>query len=67
MPRNWKTTFLGVAGLISLVAKIFAAGFDPTTDVTAGMTALGLIAARDHNNHATIQSDDAHRRLQDRS
>lgn len=64
--RNWKTTIGGMLTLAGLAGKILTHGFDPMADWPLLTAGLGLIAARDHNNHATVQADDMHRRAVDR-
>ena len=47
-PKNWKTTFFGIASLISGVALIMKGQtIEGITAITAG---LGLGVAKDHNN-----------------
>ena len=46
-PKNWKTTFLGIASVISGVALILKGNvIEGVTAITAG---LGLGAAKDHD------------------
>ena len=46
-PKNWKTTFFGIASIISGVALIMKGQtIEGLTAITAG---LGLGAAKDHN------------------
>lgn len=46
-PKNWKTTFFGLASIISGVALIMKGQtIEGLTAITAG---LGLGAAKDHN------------------
>ena len=47
-PKNWKTTFFGIASVISGVALIMKGQtIEGITAITAG---LGLGVAKDHNN-----------------
>lgn len=46
---NWKTTFLGIAGVVSVVAKWVKSGSIDWNDMPAIMTAAGLIYAKDSN------------------
>jgi hypothetical protein len=48
MRKNWKTTFLGAASIISGVAKIFLG--DVHTGVTVIMAGIGLIFSKDYDN-----------------
>jgi len=47
--KNWKTSFAGFGILFGLVSKISMMGFDPATDIMSGITAIGLIFAKDGN------------------
>ena len=47
-PKNWKTTFFGIASLISGVALIMKG--QTIEGITAITTGLGLGMAKDHNN-----------------
>ena len=45
---NWKTTVLGISGLISIAAHWYATGITPgATEISALLASLGLIAAKD--------------------
>ena len=46
---SWKTTFLGIAGVIAVVAKWVQAVAIDWSDMPAIMTALGLVVAKDAN------------------
>ena len=47
-PKNWKTTFFGIASIISGVALIMKG--QTIEGITAITTGLGLGVAKDHNN-----------------
>ena len=47
-PKNWKTTFFGIASVISGVALILKGQM--IEGITAISTGLGLGMAKDHNN-----------------
>jgi hypothetical protein len=47
-PKNWKTTFFGIASVISGVAMILKG--NQIEGFTAIATGLGLGMAKDHNN-----------------
>ena len=48
--RSWKTTFMGIAALVAVAAKIVTTGqFDWTMDGPAILAGLGLITAKDHD------------------
>jgi hypothetical protein len=44
---NWKTSGLGVAILVVAAFKTLQTGVLDTTDIYAGLAALGLVAASD--------------------
>ena len=46
---SWKTTFLGIAGIVAIVAKWVKAGSVDFNDIPAIMTAAGLVYAKDNN------------------
>ena len=46
-PKNWKTTFFGIASIISGVALIMKG--NTIEGITAITTGLGLGVAKDHN------------------
>ena len=47
-PKNWKTTFFGIASIISGIALIMKG--QTIEGITAITTGLGLGVAKDHNN-----------------
>lgn len=47
-PKNWKTTFFGLASIISGVALIMKG--NTIEGITAITTGLGLGVAKDHNS-----------------
>ena len=47
-PKNWKTTFFGIASIVSGVALILKG--NTIEGITAITTGLGLGVAKDHNN-----------------
>ena len=46
---SWKTTFLGVAGIIAVIAKWVKSGSIDWNDMPAIMASAGLIYAKDSN------------------
>ena len=46
--QSWKTTVLGVATLVGIVARMITVGHADPADVTGALTAIGLIFAQDH-------------------
>ena len=46
---SWRTTFLGVAGVIAILAKWIESGVIDWSDMPAIMASLGLVAAKDAN------------------
>lgn len=46
---SWKTTFLGIAGVIAVVAKWVQAGHVDWNDMPTIMASLGVIVAKDAN------------------
>jgi hypothetical protein len=46
---SWKTTFLGVAGVIAVVAKWVQVGHIDWNDMPTIMASLGVIVAKDAN------------------
>lgn len=46
---SWKTTFLGVAGIIAIVAKWVKAGSIDFNDMPTVMALAGSIYAKDNN------------------
>lgn len=52
--RNWKTTLAGISGLLAVLVKFLNTGtFDLVMDGAAISTAVGLLAAKDHNVSGT--------------
>lgn len=49
---NWKTTAAGIGALLLIVGKLLQGGSLEERDFGAVIAAVGLIAARDHDNHA---------------
>lgn len=46
---SWKTTFLGVSGIIAVVAKWVQAGAVDWNDMPTIMASIGVILAKDNN------------------
>lgn len=46
---NWKTTFIGVCSVFAVAANVVQNGAIHAEDITALMTAIGLIFAKDFN------------------
>lgn len=46
---SWRTTFLGFAGVVAILAKWVQSGVIDASDLPAIMASLGLIAAKDAN------------------
>jgi hypothetical protein len=46
---SWRTTFLGLAGVIAILAKWVQSGVIDWSDMPAIMASLGLVAAKDAN------------------
>ena len=50
MPKNWKTTAIGVLTLVLVVAPIWFPKYaKPLQQTAAALTAAGLLAAKDHD------------------
>lgn len=49
MFKNWKTTLLGIGGLIGVVIKAIVEGTITPQTITEGLIAIGLIFAKDSN------------------
>lgn len=48
--KNWKTTLTGASALLAVIAHVVTVGhLEFATDVPAILAAVGLIAAKDHN------------------
>ena len=47
--KNWKTSIAGIGVLLGLASKISMMGFDPSSDILTGISAVGLIFAKDGN------------------
>lgn len=45
---SWKTSALGIATLIGIAARIASAGHADPADITAALSAIGLLFAKDH-------------------
>ena len=46
---SWRTTFLGIAGVIAILAKWIESGVIDWSDMPAIMASLGLVVAKDAN------------------
>ena len=46
---SWRTTFLGIAGVIAILAKWVESGVIDWSDMPAIMASRGLVAAKDAN------------------
>lgn len=46
---SWKTTFLGIAGLVAVAAKFVKTGVIDATDWASITGSIGLIFAKDNN------------------
>ena len=46
---SWRTTFLGIAGVVAILAKWIESGVIDWSDMPAIMASLGLVAAKDAN------------------
>lgn len=46
---SWKTTFLGIAGIVAIVAKWVKAGSVDFNDIPSIMASAGLVYAKDNN------------------
>jgi uncharacterized membrane protein YdcZ (DUF606 family) len=49
MMRNWKTTLMGIFGIVSVIAKIATTKTMGPEDFTSLTVSAGLIMAKDHN------------------
>lgn len=49
MARNWKTTLMGLFGIISVIAKIATTKTIGPEDFASLSVSAGLIMAKDHN------------------
>lgn len=47
--KSWKTTFLGIAGIIAVIAKWVQHGAIDWNDMPTIMASAGLIVAKDNN------------------
>lgn len=46
---SWKTTFLGIAGIVAVLAKWVKAGSVDFNDIPTIMASAGLVYAKDNN------------------
>lgn len=47
--KNWKTTMMGIFGLLTIVAKVATTKMVGPEDFAAATTSIGLIFAKDNN------------------